>query len=482
MLRNLQVLQLTQVPPAKLLAARAAASAALAAAQPRLPAESPSEALPAAAAHPPSPSKRKRPRDGDAEDDELAAASRPLKIARDAFNGPVANGTGGPDAAANGRPLPAAKRPGGAGLLQNGHGPCTASAAADAGGGQPAAKGAAAGGGASNAPAPAPAALAAAEASDAGLGEAVGWCRRRMAWDSLLLQLQVGAAVHNLPGPFTADCKGVKAPYSFAICELCIASRLHVCFSSHQLQTSSRVVLVRRRSGRPSQSSSHTGHPAAPPRTLQQGRRRPRRHGRCARCACAASRRSQPWTRQRLSRTSARRRRPRFRPAAADPPGLVLVPGVAGFGSGSGGGGGETEAGGSGFHAVLCSAYLARLAAAGAERSGGGGEGGEEGSVSSRVTQVAGGLSIAYSFAAGAGFSECRLCRSMTCLRNAMSCWLRGACWTSLSCSSRRDLHRAPPDSAHARQTVLSPDIQMILVPKPKRESQHTTIAGCWCS
>ncbi len=169
-------------------------------------------------------------------------------------------------------------------------------------------------------------------------------------------------------------------------------------------------------------------------------------------------------------------------PAAADPPGLVLVPGVAGFGSGSGGGGGETEAGGSGFHAVLCSAYLARLAAAGAERSGGGGEGGEEGSVSSRVTQVAGGLSIAYSFAAGAGFSECRLCRSMTCLRNAMSCWLRGACWTSLSCSSRRDLHRAPPDSAHARQTVLSPDIQMILVPKPKRESQHTTIAGCWCS
>lgn len=307
---------MTQVPPAKLLAARAAASAALAAAQPRLPAESPSEALPAAAAHPPSPSKRKRPRDGDAEDDELAAASRPLKIARDAFNGPVANGTGGPDAAANGRPLPAAKRPGGAGLLQNGHGPCTASAAADAGGGQPAAKGAAAGGGASNAPAPAPAALAAAEASDAGLGEAVGWCRRRMAWDSLLLQLQVGAAVHNLPGPFTADCKGVKAPYSFAICELCIASRLHVCFSSHQLQTSSRVALVRRRSGRPSQSSSHTGHPAAPPRTLQQGRRRPRRHGRCARCACAASRRSQPWTRQRLSRTSARRRRPRLRPVA----------------------------------------------------------------------------------------------------------------------------------------------------------------------
>lgn len=102
-------------------------------------------------------------------------------------------------------------------------------------------------------------------------------------------------------------------------------------------------------------------------------------------------------------------------PAAADPPGLVLVPGVAAFGSGSGGGGGgETEAGVSGFRAVLCSAYLARLAAAGAERSSGGGEGGEEGSVSSRVTQVAGGLSIAYSFAAGAGFSECPLCRSMT--------------------------------------------------------------------
>lgn len=215
MLRNSQVLQLTQVPPAKLLAARAAASAALAATQPRPPAESPSEALLAAAAHPPSPSKRKRPRDGDAEDDELAAASRPLKIARDAFNGPVANGTGGSDAAANGRPLPAAKRPGGAGLLQNGYGPCTASAAADGGGGQPAAKGAAAGGGASNAPAPS-AAPAAAEACDAGLGEAVGWCRRRMAWDSLVLQLQVGAAVHNPPGPFTADCKGVTAPYSFA--------------------------------------------------------------------------------------------------------------------------------------------------------------------------------------------------------------------------------------------------------------------------